>query len=88
MTCKTTLAAALGLVLMSGAALASHANPWATADDTVLEKYHDANQAKSIGTPGEDEMRGAMTRKARGKLEDPQGGTGGGGGNGDRKGRR
>lgn len=74
MTNMTTLGVALGLALMSGAAQADHANPWATAEDTVLAKNHDANQARSIGTPGEDEMRGVMARNARGKLENPQGG--------------
>ncbi|SNS95476.1 hypothetical protein [Antarctobacter heliothermus] len=81
MTFKTTMTLAIGLAMLSGAVQADHANPWATAEDTVLSKNHDANQAKSVGTPGEDEMRGAMTRAARGKTGDAQGyggGTGGG----------
>lgn len=70
---------------------ADHANPWATEEDSVLAKNHDANQARSIGTPGEDEMRGVMTRSAHGKLDtdgtgardgDAGGGNSGGGGNG------
>ena len=87
MTIKTTLAVAMGLAVLSSAVQADHGNPWATADDTVLSKNHDANQARSEGTPGEDEMRGALTRNARGKLEDPQGGGFGGGGGGGKGGR-
>jgi hypothetical protein len=43
-------------------ASAAHNNPWATPEDDVLAKNHDANQEQSIGTPGEDEMRGTMDR--------------------------
>ncbi|WP_323772134.1 hypothetical protein [Antarctobacter sp.] len=90
MTINHTFAVTLSLVVLSGAAQADHGNPWATADDTVLSKNHDANQAKSVGTPGEDEMRGALTRAARGKLDDPQSnrgasGAGKGGGKGGRR---
>ncbi|SSC64884.1 hypothetical protein [Ciceribacter selenitireducens] len=56
-----------GLLAMTPA-MASHNNPWATAEDTVLEKYHDENQAKSEGTPGEDEMYGGKTGVAFGKT--------------------
>ena len=49
-------------------AAADHANPWATADDTVLSQFHDVNQARSADTPGEDEMNGVMERNANGKL--------------------
>jgi hypothetical protein len=49
-------------------AAADHANPWATADDTVLSQFHDVNQARSADTPGEDEMNGVMERTANGKL--------------------
>lgn len=67
---KKTIAGALALSLVAGqAALASHANPWATEDDEVNAQYHDANQAQSVDTPGEDEQRGVMQRNARGKLE-------------------
>lgn len=48
--------------------IAAHANPWADEDDEVQEQYHDVNQAKSEGTPGQDEMNGVMTRSAHGKL--------------------
>ena len=64
-----TVAAVLGC--LTSPALAAHANPWASESATVLSKNHDANQARSVNTPGEDEMRGAMARNARGKLGDP-----------------
>ncbi|MGP6088761.1 hypothetical protein [Antarctobacter jejuensis] len=84
--------AAAALALGSGAALADHGNPWATAEDTVLSKNHDANQLKSAGTPGEAEMRGVLTRNAFGKTggsaSDGKAGSGGGaaGGSGGGKG--
>jgi len=62
----TAMAITFGFVT---AALAGHANPWATADDVILERHHDTNQARSADTPGQDEMRGAMVQRARGKLE-------------------
>ncbi|SMX36961.1 hypothetical protein [Maliponia aquimaris] len=76
------------LLASAGAALADHGNPWATAEDTVLSRNHDANQAKSQGTRGEDEMRGVMTRSAHGKLGSTPSGQGGGkpSGNGGGKG--
>lgn len=80
LTTKTTFATAIGIALMSAPVQAEHANPWAGEDDTVLAKNHDTNQARSIGTPGEDEMRGVMNRRAHGKLDDPQGGGGVAGG--------
>jgi len=47
------------------------ANPWATDDNdvlnVVLEKFHEANQLKSIDTPGEDAMRGQTTQSASGR---------------------
>lgn len=49
-------------------AFSAHANPWAEEDDEVQEQFHDVNQARSEGTPGQDEMNGAMTRSAHGKL--------------------
>ncbi|WGW02690.1 hypothetical protein [Tropicibacter oceani] len=83
----TTLALATTLAFGTATFVqASHANPWATAEDTVLEKYHDDNQSKSTGTPGQDEMRGVMKRSAHGKTSgiasdnSGQGGSGGQGG--------
>jgi hypothetical protein len=90
---------AIGLVLsvlMTTPVLAAHNNPWATAEDTVLGKNHDANQEQSVGTPGEDEMRGegaqdpdrgsgrgGQSRGGGGQGRDGGGGNGhGGGGNG------
>lgn len=70
--------AAAGTLGLSSMALADHNNPWATAEDTVLSKNHDANQLKSAGTPGEDEMRGVMVRSAKGKLGSTPSGQGGG----------
>ncbi|TCS67559.1 hypothetical protein EDD52_101661 [Primorskyibacter sedentarius] len=58
------------LCLLAAPAFADHANPWAGEGDTVLSRNHDANQAKSVNTPGQDEMRGKMEQRARGKLED------------------
>ncbi|WP_420324803.1 hypothetical protein [Mameliella sp.] len=80
MTNKTMLAAAIGFALISASVQADHANPWAGEDDTVLSRNHDANQARSIGTPGENEMRGVMNRRAHGKLADPRGFGGAAGG--------
>ncbi|CUH77624.1 hypothetical protein [Tropicibacter naphthalenivorans] len=85
------------MTLTAGAALAGHANPWTTDTSILLEQYHDTNQARSIGTPGEDEMRGVMTQNAFGKLSDDAGGAqdnaqggssarGGNGGNGGKGG--
>lgn len=48
---------------------AAHANPWAGDDDSPLSKDHDTNQEQSIDTTGDDEMKGVMSRTARGKLE-------------------
>jgi len=48
------------LALLSTPALAAHNNPWASEGDILLSKKHDDNQLKSVGTPGEDEMRGDM----------------------------
>ncbi|ANT62291.1 hypothetical protein AYJ57_17870 [Salipiger sp. CCB-MM3] len=52
---------------------AGHANPWADGDDTLNMQYHDANQAKSLDTPGQDEMRGNMVQSAHGKLDETVG---------------
>ena len=62
------LAMIAALCIAGDAALAAHANPWAGEDDEVNAQFHDENQARSVGTPGEDEMRGTMTRNAFGKL--------------------
>jgi hypothetical protein len=87
MTPKTTLAMILTCTLMSaGMAQADHNNPWAGENDVTLSKNHDANQARSIGTPGEDEMRGVMTRSAKGKLGGTGAGKGGQGGEGGKGG--
>lgn len=59
------------LALLAAPALAGHANPWASEDDTILSKNHETNLAQSVGTPGEDEMRGVMEQNAHGKLDDP-----------------
>lgn len=56
------------MITLASPGWASHANPWATEDDEVLAQFHDVNQEKSVGTPGEDEMLGVMTRSANGKL--------------------
>ena len=75
----------LGIVLAIGAAsplMAGHANPWATEGDIIKEKFHDTNQTRSEGTPGQDEMRGNMfqnvSSRAGGGLGGaaPQDGTG------------
>lgn len=75
----TVPAAALSL---SAPLHAEHANPWATEDDTVLAKNHDTNQGRSVDMPGADEMRGTMTKSARGKTETNSPGSGAGGGEG------
>jgi len=56
-------------LLFAGQAVAGHANPWATPEDEVLMQYHDENLVQSEGTPGHDEMLGAMNQDARGKLD-------------------
>ena len=62
---------ALAVIALTGSAsvlAAGHANPWADDLSEVLQKNHDTNQAKSADTPGEDEMRGVMSRNAYGKT--------------------
>ncbi len=56
------------LTAATNPAMAAHANPWAGDDDSVPAANHDSNQAKSVGTPGQDEMNGAMSRSAHGKM--------------------
>ena len=51
---------AIAALALAGPAMASHNNPWAEEGDVLLAKNHEQNQAKSIGTPGEDEMKGEM----------------------------
>ncbi|WP_146344222.1 hypothetical protein [Falsiphaeobacter marinintestinus] len=65
-----------GLILTtaSSRAMAAHANSWADGDDSVVSANHDSNQAKSVGTPGQDEMNGAMSRSAHGKMGTTPGG--------------
>ena len=50
-TTRTLILGAVIAVATGPAALAAHNNPWATEDDVVLAKKHDANQLKSIGIP-------------------------------------
>lgn len=64
---RIVLAAAL--IALAAPALAGHANPWSSDEDSVNSKNHEENQTKSEATPGEDEMLGVMVRKARGKLD-------------------
>jgi len=73
------------VMVLGGPALAGHANPWATEEDTILSKNHEENLAKSVDTPGEDEMLGVMVQNARGKLA-PDVGSAASGGNGGRGG--
>lgn len=47
---------------------AGHNNPWAEPGDEIVEQYHDENLEQSDGTPGENEMRGALVQWAWGKL--------------------
>ncbi|MGA9433637.1 MAG: hypothetical protein WBV62_05320 [Roseobacter sp.] len=56
--------------------LAAHNNPRAGPEDTAQTTNHDANQEKSIGTAGEDEMNGQSDQDANT--------TAGGGQNGNR----
>jgi hypothetical protein len=82
-TTRTLILGAVIAVATGPAALAAHNNPWATEDDVVLAKKHDANQLRSIGTPGEDEMRGNM--KQTGASTTGGGNRGGGGSGGGAK---
>ena len=88
----TCIPAALMALTVALPASAAHNNPWATPEDDVLAKNHDANQKQSVGTPGQDEMQGTMDRNMtsdpgnRGmggaRLGGSAGGPGGGGGMG------
>jgi len=71
---RNAIALAVALAALSGPVHAGHNNPWATPDDVILSKKHDANQVKSADTPGEDEMRGAVTQAGSGKVGGPEGG--------------
>ena len=92
---KTILLGVVFSSLAAVSALAAHNNPWAGSDDTVLAKEHDANQEKSLDTPGEDQMRGALNQnvspKAGGGRSNAASGSGagqpGGGNGGPGKGR-
>ncbi|MGR3321624.1 MAG: hypothetical protein ACU0DK_06815 [Pseudooceanicola sp.] len=85
---KTLILLALGVPLASPV-IAGHANPWATEEDDLLMQYHEENLAKSIDTPGEDEMLGRMVQNATGKLGDRPGASADGdpGGHGHGRGR-
>lgn len=74
------------IFLSAGGAWAGHANPWASEGDILQMQYHEENLAKSVGTPGEDEMRGIMVQKAHGKLDGKAGGTSVGAGTGQARG--
>lgn len=87
MTRTTAIAALFAVAALP--AFADHANSWADDDDEVLSQFHDANQARSVGTPGEDEMNGVMERNSFGKVSagsmdvgDLDGGSQGGRGDG------
>ncbi|EAU45619.1 hypothetical protein [Salipiger bermudensis] len=72
---------ALAVIALTGSAstlAAGHANPWTDDLSEVREKNHDSNQAKSTDTPGEDEMRGVMSRNAHGKTSGTAAGAGSG----------
>lgn len=59
-------------------AFAAHGNPWAEDDDVVFSQFHDENQVKSIGTPGQDEMKGDRALTGAGKTGSANRGSGGG----------
>lgn len=94
MKSKLSNSVPLGLVLLTlstAPVWADHGNPWAGPDDEVKSQFHDANQEKSLNTPGEDEMHGQTNRNVspnagRGAAGHANAGTGGsrngGGGNG------
>ena len=67
--------------------ISGHGNPWATEDDVLQMQYHAANLVQSVGTPGEDEMRGTKVQTARGKLDDGVGAGASGGSEGDERGK-
>lgn len=67
MKCALFTALSSGLLLAAlgtTPTLADHGNPWAGPDDEVQSQFHDDNQEKSVGTPGEDEMNGQINRNA------------------------
>ncbi len=83
----TALSSGVILAMLGSApAVADHGNPWAGPDDEVQSQFHDANQAKSVGRPGENEMRGQSSRNANPRAgqgaANGRGGNGGGRGNG------
>lgn len=77
---KLTLGVVLALISASPI-LADHNNPWATEEDEVKSQYHDANQEKSEGTPGENEMKGRQVQNASPKAGQGSGNGKGGGKN-------
>lgn len=82
----------LGLILLTlsvAPVLADHGNPWAGPDDEVKSQFHDANQEKSLNTPGEDEMHGQTNRDVgpdAGGSSAGHASAGAGGGRGDGQG--
>lgn len=98
MKSKLSNSVPLGLVLLTlstAPVWAAHGNPWAGTDDEVNAQFHDVNQAKSLNTPGEDEMHGQTNRNvspnagagAAGHASAGAGSSGGGqGGGGQRNG--
>lgn len=77
------IALSLSLAVLTGSqALAAHNNPWAAPEDTLLAQNHDENQLASVGTPGEDEMRGVMVHNANQTGRNAGQGNGGQGGGG------
>jgi hypothetical protein len=76
-----TIVAALAVATVSTApAFANHNNPWAGPDDILLSKKHDSKQEKSIGKPGQDEMRGNLRQEGAKTTGGPGRGSGGTGG--------
>ncbi len=75
MTIRVIFSAA-AIAAMAQTVSAAHGNSWAGGDDAPLGPNHDANQSRSIDTPGEDEMNGDGARSAHGKSgTTPNGGT-------------
>ncbi len=60
---KIVLGLAIGALAVTPS-FAEHNNPWSGAEDIIQGKNHDANQEKSVGTPGKDEMNGQMAQTA------------------------
>lgn len=52
-------ALAAAIIALAAPALAGHANPWSSDEDSVNSQNHEENLTQSEGTPGEDEMLGS-----------------------------